>query len=148
MFLGLLLPFAACQSPADDSADPASSACTAAAPTWGEGGMDMLPGTNCQGCHSPGSRAEGAVFTVGGTVFAAVDCPEGVAGASVSVTDAAGASLVLMTSAVGNFASADALVAPLRVQVTVGASTREMVEDAPSGACGSCHSPDGVGYVW
>ncbi|MBI4954664.1 MAG: carboxypeptidase regulatory-like domain-containing protein [Myxococcales bacterium] len=126
-----------------------ATSCSLTEPAWGLGGDRMLPGTDCLACHAPGETAQGSPFTVAGTVFRSASCPEPVAGATVHVEDANGTARALVTNEVGNFFTADALVATFTVSVEVDGVVEPMVSGAPSGACGSCHQGDGApGWVW
>lgn len=144
MWLSLVL---ACAGPDDSGApDSPGATCDVTEAPWGEGGADMLPGTDCLACHVDGGRAADAPLTAAGTVFAAEDCPDVVEGATVTLTDAQGVTITLTTGPTGNFSTDVALTPPLSVRVETPAGAREMGMAAPSGACGSCHV-DGD-FVW
>ena len=123
-----------------DTVEPEPPACDTEL-AWGLGGPAMLPGTDCLRCHRDGGRAE-RVFTVGGTVFAARECPKPLGEDSavrVHVEDAEGTTLSLKTNEVGNFFSIQPLGGPLRVAVQSGETRVEMLGLSPSGDCGACH---------
>lgn len=112
-----------------------------------EVGPEMLPGDNCLRCHSENSKYPTAPrWTAAGTVFAAHDSEEGVAGAEVTVTAADGKSITLTSNRVGNFYTAEPLTAPLRIKLTHESFEAEMPIEAPAGSCNACHSwPDATG---
>ncbi|NOY28024.1 MAG: hypothetical protein GXP62_19340, partial [Oligoflexia bacterium] len=85
------------------SCNNANEACTAGS-CGGEGGT-MLPGANCQPCHSGGGGGEdeGGSFSIAGTVFTDIGGSGKSSGASVFVTDANGQSVTLSTNSAGNF---------------------------------------------
>ncbi len=85
-----------------DAAQEPAIACERAAFDWGQGGGDMLPGADCLQCHVEGGSATTA-FTIAGTVFRSIDCPDPAPGAVVHVEDAAGKTLALEANTYGNF---------------------------------------------
>lgn len=99
---------------------------------------DMHPGESCARCHD----GDGAPrFGTAGTVY---DGPagsegDGLAGATVVVTDAAGRSVALTSNSVGNFFTDQALTPPLQVTLRApGAASQTSI--APQGDCNSCHA--------
>jgi hypothetical protein len=108
--------------------------------SWGRGGIDMLPGTDCNGCHRAGGAASERAFSAAGTVFRAAGCLDGLAGVTVQLRDATGVELSLTTSPEGNFASDAALVFPLRARLSYQGRVVEMRGELSSASCGACHS--------
>ncbi len=140
--LALLLGLVACEDEGPESGAPEPAAtCTATSLDWGFGGDWMLPGTDCLACHRPGGKAI-SVFSVAGTVFATAACPDGLADATVLVTDSQGTTVELATNEVGNFFTGDTLLPPLSVAVVTAGAVTEMVYPAQSGSCGACHVLD------
>lgn len=129
-------------TPAD--CDTSNESC---APGTCEGeGPDMLPGSNCLACHSPGNYEEDeddAFWSVGGTVFTDLDGTDGASGVIVRVTDSLGTMVQMSTSAAGNFYSRDALTPPLTAEIEVDGVTIAMGSEVETGACNTCHSCDG-----
>jgi hypothetical protein len=107
----------------------------------------MMPGDNCLRCHNPISDTGAPPWSAGGTVFPATDAKttDGVMGAVVEITDAQGKVVKLTTNEAGNFYTAEALEAPLRVALTHDGKRIEMPVDAPAGSCNACHSLPPVG---
>lgn len=99
------------------------------------GGSDatMRPGDDCVSCHGN--------FRAAGTVYASVTAGpcDGISGALVRITDDVGTVVTRTTNAAGNFYATQALVPPLRVEVTSGGTTVPMIGTAPHGACNECH---------
>lgn len=107
----------------------------------------MMPGDNCLRCHNPISDTGAPPWSAGGTVFPSTDSAleDGVQGAVIEITDAQGKVVRLTTNEVGNFYTAEALEAPLRVALEHGGKRIEMPVDAPAGSCNACHSIPPVG---
>lgn len=106
----------------------------------------MHPGADCIGCHASG---EGPNFVIAGTVHAAIDDPTdcyGVAGATVTVTDATGKSVSLLTNEAGNFyvSARDAMTMPIQAKVAFDGRERVMAAAQMTGACASCHTTGGA----
>ncbi len=97
----------------------------------GDEGPTMKPGENCLTHHS---------FSAAGTVFKSVSSGtgDGLAGATVLITDSQGRKVSLTTNSAGNFYTEDALSFPAEVTVTSGANVQTMPA-APNGGCNSCH---------
>ncbi|HVO31935.1 MAG TPA: hypothetical protein VMV18_14410 [bacterium] len=110
---------------------------------------EMHPGGDCIGCHAR-SGGSAPSFVIAGTVYPNLDAPmdcDGVAGATVTLTDAAGKVWGLYTNEAGNFALAakDApdFVFPFRAQITYQGQTNEMDPAQGNGSCNACHTLDG-----
>jgi hypothetical protein len=100
------------------------------------------PGRDCTwpGCHGYAAPA----WTYSGTVFTAADRLGPARGVSVHITDLSG-ELRLAVNSAGNFYTlAGDPASGYRVFISRGKDTRTMKSEQTSGACNSCHSPDGV----
>jgi hypothetical protein len=93
-------------------------------------------GLECQGCHAGGGAP---TFSLGGTLYDSLGGSNAIAGATIHVTDANGASLAIVTAANGNFWSTTPLVYPLKVSASLCPSTQPMMGAVANGACNSCH---------
>ncbi len=84
-------------------------------------------------------------MSVAGTVFAAIDGKQPVAGAKVSLTDATGRTVAVETNCAGNFylePSAWTPTFPLRASISLGAETQTMTTLIHREAsCAACHQP-------
>lgn len=108
----------------------------------------MRPGDNCLRCHVAGGEAAGKPFSFGGTLFLTADAGlcDGVEGVTVRVTDADGKTVSVVSNAVGNFWSAEALKPPFSIVAEKDGRLRPMPVTTPTGGCKLCHSyPDAVG---
>ncbi len=146
-------------STADDSGDTngaddsgTTDECNTANEDCGPGtcsgeGSNMLPGSNCQSCHTQGLMPEDDEpdkwFSVAGTVFSDLAGSDGVSGVTVRVTDSEGTTVELTSSSAGNFKTTKALVPPLNAEVEYNGSTATMASEVSTGACNSCHNCDG-----
>lgn len=119
--------------------------CTSNRYNRGGESASMDPGEACISCHT---RSGGPGFSIAGTVYPTAHEPDtcdGVnGGASVVVTDAAGATFTINVNAVGNFAGSAAVAAPFTVKVVSGAKTRPMLTPLTSGDCNACHTQTGT----
>ncbi len=111
-----------------------------------EEGPMMSPGEDCLTCHQGG---EASRWSVAGTVYPGLDSPsfDGLHGATVTVTDATGRTISLLTNLAGNFYLADPLTFPLSTSVAAGGQTRTMGVAVAYGGCNSCHRRPGRGWV-
>lgn len=131
-----------------DTSDESGDDCPRDRLAWGRGGELMLPGTDCQSCHTEGGSAV-SVFTVSGTVFVGPDCPQPVAGATVDLVDGEGTEVAMVSNEEGNFFSAEPLAPPFHVSVTSGDTTVDMITAFQNGSCNSCHQEGStLGFVW
>ncbi len=98
------------------------------------------PGQNCMSCHNANNPAI-PQFTVAGTLF---DAPTGgnpVAGATIEVTDSAGAKHAIITSTNGNFYTEQPVPGPLASPRASGCPDNQVMPGAPTtGSCNSCHN--------
>jgi hypothetical protein len=97
-----------------------------------DNGPNMKPGENCLSHHS---------FSAAGTVFksATSGTGDGLAGATVSITDATGKQVSLTSNSVGNFYTQEALAFPIAIGVSVGTVVQKMAA-ATNGGCNGCHT--------
>jgi len=95
-----------------------------------EDGPLMLPGEDCLPCHD---GATAPPFTTAGTW--------GPPGRTVSISDANGKAVTLVTNAAGNFYTEEAIAFPLRVSVAGEA----MPDPVTYGGCNRCHGAGGGG---
>lgn len=98
----------------------------------GDEGPTMKPGENCLSHHS---------FSAAGTVFGSptAGAGEGLAGATVTITDTNGKQVSLVTNSAGNFYTDDPLAFPVDIQVASGSLVQTMT-GAASGGCNGCHT--------
>lgn len=98
-----------------------------------DGGSEMRPGENCNGCHG---------FSVAGTLFgtATAGAHEGLSGGTITLTGADGKAVTLSSNRVGNFYTDAAVSFPATASVTRNGVTRTMVGKVTSGACSHCHN--------
>lgn len=69
----------------------------------GEGGPEHNPGKPCLACHGAGYSPGGDVFAVAGTIYLFADDEDGLAGATVEITDARDRTFTVETNRAGNF---------------------------------------------
>lgn len=116
---------------------------------WTQGNQPstrMRPGLACIECHvaTPGAP----VFSIAGTVFPTAHEPDdclGASGATVRIVDANGTRLELSAGTTGNFfASAGAVIFPIRAEVEYAGVVRAMCEARTTGDCNECHTQFGA----
>lgn len=98
-------------------------------------------GKNCMwpGCHG----YEAPTWTYAGTVFTAADRATGEKGDTVKIVDSSG-EIRLTSNSAGNFSTSKGNPSgSYRASVSDGKETRTMSSTPTSGACNSCHTPDG-----
>ena len=102
------------------------------------GSGTMRPGQDCLSCHKPGGEKP---WTLAGTVFptATSATNQGLADATIYITNANSAPVTLTSNSVGNFYTSNALTFPVSVVITQAGNT-VIMGSAPSGACNSCHT--------
>jgi len=146
--LGVLV--ASCtESGEDDGGGSVADSRCATGVRWAGGNEEsplMHPGADCIGCHASG---EGPRFVVAGTVQAAIDDPTdcfGVPGATVSISDATGKTVDVLTNDAGNFfiEARDTMTMPIRAKVAIDGRERAMSGAQMTGACASCHTTSGA----
>ncbi len=102
----------------------------------------MNPGQDCLTCHSAMGEASSLIFSVAGTVYpqALAGAEGGLFNAEIDITDVNGQHFTLRSNGAGNFYSAEPIVFPATVAVTVGGQTLSDVErQSPTGQCNACH---------
>ena len=127
---------AACDGPSDPP------------PVATEPGPLMRPGWNClaTGCHFPDDRDTPPDWGAGGTVFERFDAPahEGISDVAVTLRDARGVEVRLVTNAAGNFYTAEPLEGPIDVTLERDGRTIKMPTPAPAGSCNFCHAQPSI----
>ena len=102
-------------------------------------------GLACLGCHTGTGAAPR--WTVAGTLYSAAQNGTPIAGATITVTDANGIQLRLVTASNGNFYTGQSLQMPLRVQASKCPDTRRMSGTPMTGDCNSCHQAATTGRI-
>jgi hypothetical protein len=95
------------------------------------------PGAVCQTCHT--GQGAAPLWTVAGTIFETATGGAAVAGATVTITDADGQVLELVTASNGNFYTSQAVALPLTVEASRCPDTKAMNGQPDTGSCNSCH---------
>ncbi len=111
----------------------------------GVGSGHHNPGQDCQGsCHDHG-------FTLAGTMFAAASGATPLAGATVTVVDAAGQTVDVVSQSNGNFYTSQAIAFPVTVTASVCPSIAPMLAKvtATMDGCnkGGCHVAGAQGVI-
>lgn len=118
--------------------------CSTNSETGSQEGSDMSPGSDCMNCHSGG---RGGGFKLAGTVMGAytdsTEC-DGVSGATITITDAAGKITTLTSGSVGNFFSEASFTAPYTAKISRNGKELAMQTPQTDGACNSCHAETGL----
>jgi hypothetical protein len=117
--------------------DAASVPC--ADPVANVGGGEHNPGQACVACHAADG---GPDFTLAGTLYADPGGVTPLAGATIVVIDAGGASIEMVTQSNGNFWTSEPLTFPVHVSATRCPDTTPMVSAVSSADCnaGGCHA--------
>jgi hypothetical protein len=113
-----------------------TTACIQAATPPGSGHHNA--GANCLGCHTGAGGAP--LWTAAGTLYSSSGAA--LSGATITIVDATGKSIAIVTAQNGNFWTSEAMKAPLRVKASRCPSVASMSAPA-SGACNSCHTSTG-----
>lgn len=105
-------------------------------------------GQPCMTCHASDSIA--TPFTAAGTIYKTYGSLEPLAGATVQLTDARGATIAALTNEVGNFyllPSQWTPIYPVTTAISFGGVTTEMkTRIGRDGSCADCHlDPEGPG---
>jgi hypothetical protein len=90
------------------------------------------------GCHD-GNTAEAPLWTAAGTVYDALGGGAAVAGATIHLVDGAGTDVKLVTSANGNFYTAQAITYPVTTRVSKCPTTIPMVAQVQANGA-SCNT--------
>ena len=103
------------------------------------------PGLDCEAgnCHGPLGTAPGR-WTVSGTLYAAPTGTTIVKYATISIVDAKGVKLDLVSSLNGNFYTTEALTYPIRVYASKCPSLMQMGSSVQDGSCNGCHKLGGA----
>jgi hypothetical protein len=105
------------------------------------------PGLDCMSgnCHGPAGGADGApLWTIAGTLYKseAGTIPDPYA--TITIVDAAGVSLDLVTTLDGNFYTNAPLTPPLKVRASSCPDLAPMVGAVQYGSCNACHKLGGT----
>lgn len=117
--------------------------------TWKEGdGEALRPGGDCIGCHAQSGATS---LALAGTVYPDVAEPDGcfgLAGATVSISDAAGSVFERVTNESGNFwlttQEAKGLTLPFHAAIAWNGQENEMDPRQSEGSCNACHTATGA----
>ncbi len=164
--LMLLLSLVGCEDEDKEvgTADDSSTACNEANEACGPDNCsgdspEMLPGSECQACHSPGNLEDDKgggpdgpspypeddeFFTLSGTVFGDMDGTTAEPDAIVRITDADGVVVEANANRVGNFYSGRSFTFPITAEVEVDGEVIAMVTEVETGDCSSCHQCGGA----
>jgi hypothetical protein len=143
--------------PVPDAAPPPPDApppptCKNATNTIADGhhnpGLDCMAGN----CHGPASQDPTAPrWTVAGTLYEKLPTgPKILPYATITITDATGVKLDLVSSLNGNFYSDRTLTYPITVYASECPALQPMTEQVQNGSCNACHlngSKQGVIYL-
>jgi hypothetical protein len=101
-------------------------------------------GLNCMAgsCHG-GGVGDAPPFTVGGTLWADAGGTIPVKYGIISIVDADGVKLDLVTALNGNFYTSQVVKYPIRVYASKCPSLQQMVSTVQYGACNQCHTNAG-----
>jgi len=121
------------------SPDAAQAACKQAVNTTASGRHNA--GTACLNCHGPGGGAP--LWTLAGTLYASAGGGTAVAGATITVTDANGATFDMVSALNGNFWTTQTVAFPVTVVASKCPDTVPMISTLTSGDCNSCHTGSG-----
>jgi hypothetical protein len=101
------------------------------------------PGLDCQAgnCHGPASQNPAAPqWTISGTLYAAPTGATIVKYGIVSIVDADGVKIDLVTAQNGNFYTSAPLKFPVRVYASKCPAIKEMSGSVLQGSCNACHT--------
>jgi hypothetical protein len=105
----------------------------------------MYPGRACNACHE--SRIDTPRFEASGTVYPTGHEPDncnGAVGASVTITDASGATFSAISNDAGNFMVDATIEFPIHATVMANGATRSMSGAVMTGDCNGCHTQTGA----
>ncbi len=117
---------------------PPPITCTNATTTQSDG--HHHPGLNCMAGNCHGPAGAGPTMTVAGTLYASATGPGILPYATITLIDATGTRLDLVSSLNGNFYTSAALVAPIRVYASKCPDIAPMVSTVQYGSCNGCHA--------
>jgi hypothetical protein len=121
------------------SPDAAPAACKPAVATTASGQHN--PGTACLSCHRAGGGAP--TWTLAGTLYDRSAGGTAIAGATITVTDANGATFDLVSARNGNFWTSQPVAMPATIVASMCPDTVPMISTLSSGDCNSCHTGGG-----
>jgi hypothetical protein len=121
-------------STASDGGGSTSSNCIALAAANGDGHHN--PGQACLACHDGTTATK---WTAAGTLYSAVSGGAAVAGATIALTDATGATVQIVSGTNGNFYTQTALSYPVTARASGCPADVSMVSKSQTGDCNSCH---------
>ena len=103
------------------------------------------PGQDCMNaCHNHG-------FTLAGTIYSSPNSNTAVTGATVSVTDANGQKIAIVTQLNGNFYTSQAVAFPVTVNASSCPNIQKMTAQVAQGQGGwnrvGCHTTGGQGQI-
>jgi hypothetical protein len=124
-------------APASGGPDAAPSLCRNQVQTADSGHHNA--GANCgvSGCHGGGGG--GPVWTVSGTLYASAAGATALAGATITVVDANGATHDIVSALNGNFYTGEAIPLPATVFASSCPNISKMTASISLGSCNSCH---------
>jgi hypothetical protein len=99
-------------------------------------GLDCMSGN----CHGPTGSGVAPKWSIAGTLYDGANPPVGVKYATISIEDAAGTKLDLVTSLNGNFYSGQILKFPIKVFASKCPSIKLMTGSVQDGSCNACHA--------
>lgn len=102
-----------------------------------DAGPTMMPGEDCIGCHLREPRAP--KFSAAGTAYVDHQGTAPAVGAEVTITDAKGVQVRLVTNSAGNFFTTEQLFPPVSARIALDGVVREMKTRPPHGSCNHCH---------
>ncbi len=123
---------------------PPPPMCKNAQPTVDTGHHN--PGLDCMSssCHGNAGGQDAPPFTLAGTLYADTLEKTPVKYAIISITDADGVKLDLITALNGNFYTGQQLKYPIKVYASKCPAIQPMVSTVQYGACNQCHTPGGT----
>ena len=126
-------------SPAQPDADPGgTNACAEPATSPGNGHHNA--GAQCLSCHT-GTGAAPRWYAAG-TLYGDTGGTTPIAGATITITDASGTTVTIISADNGNFWTPTPLTAPLHVKASKCPAAKQMSGTA-AGACNGCHAGGG-----
>lgn len=137
--LGSQAPGADAVPPPPDAAPDAvpPEVCRNATPTQSDG--HHHPGLNCMAgnCHGPAGDAP--QLTVAGTLYKTANGPDPLPYATITIIDANGTKVDLVSSLNGNFYTSAPLVPPFTTLASKCPTLTPMVSPVQYGSCNACH---------
>jgi hypothetical protein len=119
----------------DPTPDASSVECVPAASNLPFGNHNA--GAACQGCHTGGVAP---AWTLAGTLYDSRQGTAAIPGATITITDATGAELTLITASNGNFYTQQPITFPVTVSASKCPDTKSMGSQVATGNCNGCHT--------